>query len=182
MAGREMPRVTVVRTYLELSSPVSLRSTTFDDPHLQLARSADGAVDVFRALYREVGANHQWHDRDRMSDDELRAYLQSPDVQLWVLRERGDPAGFFELRRHRDASVEITYFGLVPRFIGRGLGKHLLSRAAEAAWAMGATRVWVHTCTLDAPSALPNYLARGFEPIRTETYEALIPADQDGGT
>jgi len=27
---------------------------------------------------------------------------------------------------------------------------------------MGASRVWLHTCTLDHPSALANYKARGF--------------------
>jgi GNAT superfamily N-acetyltransferase len=73
--------------------------------------------------------------------------------------------------------VEIAYFGLAVRFFGRGLGKHMLTRAAEEAWAMGARRVWLHTCTLDSPAALPNYLARGFDPVRTETYDALLPDD-----
>ena len=34
-----------------------------------------------------------------------------------------------------------------------------------------------HTCTLDGPAALPNYLKRGFVPFHTEVYEATIPAD-----
>jgi hypothetical protein len=29
----------------------------------------------------------------------------------------------------------------------------------------------VHTCTLDHPNALPNYIARGFVPYKTEEYE-----------
>jgi len=40
---------------------------------------------------------------------------------------------------------------------------------------MGATRVWLHTCTLDGPAALPNYLARGFVATRRETYAADVP-------
>ena len=32
----------------------------------------------------------------------------------------------------------------------------------ERAWAQGARRVWVHTCSLDGPHALANYTARGF--------------------
>jgi len=42
----------------------------------------------------------------------------------------------------------------------------MLSAAAERAWSLGASRVWLHTCTLDYPIALPNYLARGFVKFR----------------
>jgi GNAT superfamily N-acetyltransferase len=79
------------------------------------------------------------------------------------------PAGYFELRRQPDGAVEIAYFGLLPEFIGRGLGKFLLSEATRRAWELGATRVWLHTNTLDHAAALPNYLARGFSVVRTET-------------
>jgi hypothetical protein len=40
----------------------------------------------------------------------------------------------------------------------------------SAAWALAPTRVWLHTCTLDAKAALPNYLARGFRPFKEERY------------
>ena len=99
--------------------------------------------------------------------------FESDGVELWVLFHGDEAAGFFELQRHADGSVEIVYFGLTSAFFGKGLGKHLLTKAAESAWALGATRVWLHTCTLDSPAALPNYLARGFSPYRTETYEAI---------
>jgi GNAT superfamily N-acetyltransferase len=82
-----------------------------------------------------------------------------------------EPAGYFELRKCEDGSTEIAYFGLLPAFLGRGLGKHLLTAATEQAWAEGANRVWLHTCTLDDPAALPNYLKRGFKPCKTEKYE-----------
>jgi GNAT superfamily N-acetyltransferase len=84
-------------------------------------------------------------------------------------------AGYFELRKCEDGSTEIAYFGLLPAFIGRGLGKHLLTSATEQAWADGAKRVWLHTCTLDDPSAMPNYLKRGFRPFRTELYHTQLP-------
>ena len=70
-----------------------------------------------------------------------------------------------------DDSVEIAYFGIVESEFGRGFGKHLLSSAVRDAWALGPRRVWLHTCTLDHPNALSNYLARGFTPYRKETYE-----------
>jgi len=84
----------------------------------------------------------------------------------------GTPAGYFQLDAATEpGSVEIAYFGLAPDAIGQGLGKHLLSCAVRDAWALGPKRVWLHTCTLDHPHALPNYQKRGFVPYKTETYE-----------
>ena len=61
------------------------------------------------------------------------------------------------------------YFGLGVRFIGKGMGGYLLSQAIEKAWSLENTqRVWVHTCSLDHPSALKNYQARGFSIFKTE--------------
>jgi GNAT superfamily N-acetyltransferase len=172
-----MARVRVVRTYLELRRADALRAVSLDDPALRLIALAPNDVALFRQLYRAVGDAHSWHDRNAVSDAELRSHFESPDVAVGVLFHDATPAGFFELRRHADGSVEIVYFGLTAAFVGRGLGKYLLSRAAECAWAFGADRVWLHTCTLDAPAALPNYLARGFEPYKTETYEATARDD-----
>jgi len=69
------------------------------------------------------------------------------------------------------AGHPLWHFGIVAAEFGRGFGKHLLSTAVRDAWALGPKRVWLHTCTLDHPNALPNYIARGFTPYRTETYE-----------
>ena len=69
-----------------------------------------------------------------------------------------------------DGSIEIAYFGLLREFLGRGLGGHLLTQAVQRAWEAGASRVWVHTSTLDHPAALPNYLKRGFKVYKTEDY------------
>ena len=59
----------------------------------------------------------------------------------------------------------------MPAVVGRGLGKCLLTRAVQRAWERGATRVWLHTSSLDHSSALSNYLARGFSILKQETYE-----------
>jgi GNAT superfamily N-acetyltransferase len=68
-----------------------------------------------------------------------------------------------------------VHFGLLPGFIGRGLGGELLTAATSRAWEMGAGRVWVHTCTLDHPQALPNYRARGFHVFHTEEKLEELP-------
>ena len=167
-----MPSVTVVRTYLELREPSQLRAALVDDPVLRLERVSPDDISLFRELYRDVGSAYHWRDRDFVPDDTLRTRFEHPTVQLWVLYHGDTHAGFFELQRHPDESVEVVYFGLTNRVFGRGFGKHLLTCAATKAWELGAKRVWLHTCTLDSPAALPNYLARGFDPFKTETYEA----------
>jgi Acetyltransferase (GNAT) family. len=129
----------------------------------------------YRALYAAVGHDWHWFDRLVVPDEELAAYFDSPDVQLWVLRVSGDVAGYFELKRHAHDRVEIVYFGLCAAYFGQGLGGWMLTRAVEQAFAMNASLVTLHTCTLDSPRALPNYLARGFVITREEEYDVALP-------
>lgn len=169
------PVVEVVRTYLELRSPGDLRPAAAGDPRARYVRNHHIAVERYRRLYHDVGRAWHWHDRDAWSDEELAAYLARPGVHVWECRVGDDTAGYFELSEGDDGAVEIVYFGLMDGFIGRGLGGAMLTRAVQDAWALGASRVWLHTCTLDSPRALPNYLARGFTPVRKETYTTTLP-------
>jgi hypothetical protein len=50
----------------------------------------------------------------------------------------------------------------------------------EESFALGGTRVILNTCTLDAPQALPNYLARGFAITREERYSVDVPVAMAG--
>jgi GNAT superfamily N-acetyltransferase len=162
--------VEVVRTYLELRSPAQLRGVATSDPAVVFVRRDHITVDDYRRLYRAVGEQWHWNDRNAWSDERLAAHLSAPSVAVWECLVSNERAGFFELQQCDDGSVEIAYFGLVDRFIGRGLGKVMLTRAAEEAWANEPTRVWLHTCTLDSPHALANYKARGFEETHRETF------------
>ncbi|MES2178110.1 MAG: GNAT family N-acetyltransferase [Gemmatimonadota bacterium] len=124
----------------------------------------------YLALYEIVGGPWQWRDRFAWSEEQLAAYLASPELHLWILRIGNELAGYFELQRQASDRVEIMYFGLAVPFIGRGLGGWLLTRAVEESFALGATVVSLNTCTLDSPHALPNYRARGFSIVREERY------------
>jgi ribosomal protein S18 acetylase RimI-like enzyme len=169
MAQRE-----VLRTYLEMTARTDLRPVRTSDPHARIEKVEGCPRSFFRYLYAEVGRAYHWVDRLGWTDEEIRRYLADPAVSLWLLTVRGAPAGYFELKAGEDGSVEIAYFGLLPEFIGRGYGKHLLTEAVERAFSLGARRVWLHTCTLDDPAALPNYLSRGFRPFREETYSVTV--------
>jgi GNAT superfamily N-acetyltransferase len=169
-----MPRVGVTRTYLRLSSLAQFRPARSADPALVLRR-VPLAVERYRTLYAMVGGEWHWRDRSTWSDERLLTHLSRPGVAVWELARGDAPVGYFELEQHEDGTVEIVYFGLVRSEFGRGTGKHLLTCAVEEAFGMGAASVWLHTCTLDSPAALPNYLARGFEPFREERYETEVP-------
>jgi GNAT superfamily N-acetyltransferase len=139
-----------------------------------LQREANCSVALARSLYAAVGRPWRWYDRDKLTDEQLGAHLAQPNVEVWVLREANRPVGYFELLREDADSVEIVYFGLIPDVHGKGLGKRLLEAAIGAGFT-NASRVWLHTCTLDHAAALPNYKARGFVPFRTERYETTSP-------
>jgi GNAT superfamily N-acetyltransferase len=169
-----MPTVQVTRTYLEMTSPADLRAGAAPDPAPSVERVGECSVSFFRYLYEEVGRAFHWVDRLNWTDVMVERHLASPAISLWLLTWRAAPAGYFELRRHEDDSVEIAYFGLLPDYIGRGWGRYLLTEAVRAAWSLAPPRVWLHTCTLDHPAALPNYIQRGFRPVREEVYTADV--------
>ncbi len=165
----------VTRTYLEMSSPRQLVPGQQPSVQASLDRIDPCTVGTWRALYRQIGEPWHWHDRDAWDQGAMAAHLARPEIRIYRVKaelgpEWTDAAGFLELERHEDGSVEIAYIGLDQRVLGRRLGGWLVTQAVHTAFAWDAVRVWLHTCTLDAPAALPNYLARGFLITRAETY------------
>jgi len=164
-----------------MRSRTELKAARSVDPRVRLKEIPDCSPSFYRHLYVEVGKNYHWIDRLPWTDEQIAAHLQLPENSLWLMTYDSETSGYFELRKCEDGSVEVAYFGLMPQFIGRGLGKHLLTCATEQAWANGANRVWLHTCTLDDPAALPNYLKRGFQAFKTELYSidtSTLPTGQ----
>jgi GNAT superfamily N-acetyltransferase len=160
-----------VRTYLQMTDRCELIPAAAPDESVALELLHHCEPDLYRRLYADVGREYHWIDRLEWSDEEIARHLDDPGLEFWILRYGSEPAGYFELRHHQDGAIEVAYFGLLPHAVGRGLGKFMLTRAVERAWDLGATRVWLHTSSLDHSSALPNYLARGFSVWKQETYE-----------
>lgn len=171
MSGRQM---IATRTYLEMRDPSALVPARVPDIPHTIERLVHCPPAVWRFLYIEVGRRYRWIDRLDWTDEQARTYLEDSAVSIWLLAVEGTPAGYFELRRHEGGSVEIAYFGLIHAYLGQGLGGHLLTAATREAWAMNATRVWLHTSNLDHPAALPNYLRRGFTITQSENYIVAI--------
>ncbi len=130
-------------------------------------RALNPPVSFYRYLYNTVGAAWHWYERRRLADEALAAIIHDPLVEILVPYVDGVPAGYAELDCRRRSEVEIAYFGLIPEFIGKGLGPILLDRAIRMAFAGNdrrapPARVWLHTCTLDHPAALGVYRRAGF--------------------
>ena len=132
-------------------------------------------VEQYRRLYNTVGGPYVWWLRRMLPDHQLAAMLRDPRIGIHVLHQDGELAGFYELDRTPWPAVNISYFGLVPSAVGRGLGFAFLCNAVDAAWSMGPRFVTVNTCTADHPRALPTYVRAGFRPVRHVREEWNVP-------
>src|SRR5205085_12689870 len=103
------------------------------DPTATFVRAEIPSPPLNRFLYTSVGGAWHWQDRLPWTWAQWLSWLDTPDVETWVLSVHGTPAGYCELQRQSGGDVEIAYFGLLPKFTGRGLGKYLLSETIERA-------------------------------------------------
>lgn len=175
-----MPPTSVTTLYLEMHDPRELRPKRSPRTDIALNKVVTPSPELNRYFYTTVGAEWFWIDRLSWTYQRWLDYLSRPELATWILSVQGVPAGYFELEKQPGDHVEIAYFGLLPPFVGAGLGGHLLTGAIEKGWDMGARRVWVHTCTLDHPQALANYQARGMKLYKQETHTENLPPYSPG--
>ena len=176
-----MPAVEVTTWLLEMRDRAHLTPAHPPKTSFAVERTEIAQPELNRFLYTAVGGDWYWTGRLPWTYERWRAWLDRPEVETWVARSGGSPAGYFELEQQDGGDVELAYFGLMPQFIGQGLGGHLLTVAVARGWELpGTRRVWVHTCSLDHPSALANYQARGFEIFSVEAHLAEGPETPPG--
>ena len=135
---------------------------------LAVVQAKKPTVAYYSFLYDGVGRDYDWTSLKKLSDAELAALLNDPRLEVHVLTADGAPAGFAELDRRTEGEVELVQFGLMPEFIGKGLGRYFLQWAIDRAWGYQPRRFWLHTDTKDHPAALPNYLKAGFAVYKAE--------------
>ncbi|MDA0813366.1 MAG: GNAT family N-acetyltransferase, partial [Verrucomicrobia bacterium] len=162
----EVPPVTV--SYLEMFSSCQLVPKPWPDGMSIVVREVTTPQWRFnRFLYLTVGEQWNWRDKAELPDSYWAAYVRNPNVRTLVAYDEGSLVGYCELLSE-SGETEIAYFGLLPEFMGRGLGGPFLTEVLRIAWDAQPTpfRVWLHTCTDDHPAALHNYLARGMRQYR----------------
>jgi ribosomal protein S18 acetylase RimI-like enzyme len=175
--------------YLEMTDPSQLLPSVVQSGDVELKRAELACPELNRFFYTAVGGDWYWVDRLPWTYDQWLQYLHRPGQETWVIYLSGTPAGYFELQGEAGADVEVASFGLLPQFVGQRLGGHLLTEAIRRAWQKGAARVWLHTSSLDHPSALANYRARGLRLFKEEISPKELPDrplgrwpdQQDGG-
>lgn len=171
---------TVTIFHLEMTDPAQLVPSRRVPEDVELRQATVPSPEFNRFLYASVGGDWYWVDRLGWSYDHWLSYLDRPELETWVVYAGGSPAGYVELERQPHNNVEIAYFGLLPRFVGRGIGGYFLYKAIARGWEMDAQRVWVHTCTLDHPNALANYQARGLRLFFQEDKVVVLPDTPPG--
>ncbi len=166
--------MTTTTWYLEMTDPAALNPAREPGTPVRFTRAEAPGPEFARFLYGTVGRDHRWIDRITWTDRQWRELAERPGTETWVLHDRGTPAGYAEMEAQDEGAVEIVYFGLLPSFVGRGLGGHMLTEALRRAWDLAdrhpgreaTRRVWLHTCSLDGEHALANYRARGLAVYR----------------
>ena len=159
----------VKRNYLEINSIKDLKETNqvFDDFSIVLVDPDNFQLNKF--FYKNIGKKHRWVDRLIWSEQQWIDYVSSSKVKTYVLKNKDDPIGFFELIFHlENKEVEIAYFGILEEYQNKKLGSFLLSEAIKKSFYENINRVWLHTCSLDHENALKNYLARGMKIFKSE--------------
>ncbi len=169
--------VSVTTTYLHIPSRDQFRPALVENPDLLILEMREPSVAFYRFLYDVVGRDFVWIDRMPWTDAQYQEYLSRPTTTVLVLYCRGVPVGYIDLDASAGVETEVVYFGLVRAVHGRGFGKHLLSVGVQRAFDDGAARVWLHTCSLDGPHAIANYLARGFVAYKTTIEDEPVPLD-----
>jgi ribosomal protein S18 acetylase RimI-like enzyme len=176
--GREAPGIKTDRDDGKLETTVTYLEMTERPPHphlvpphgmkLALLRARPPTVGFYRFLYNTVGGPWLWYERRALDDEALGRIITDDRVEIYVLYANGVPAGYAELDRRDPPDIELAYFGLVPDFIGKGLGRYLLTWAIDTAWSYEPERLWVNTNSLDHSNALALYQRCGFRPYRQE--------------
>jgi len=178
------PQLRCVVTYLEMREPPRHPNILAGRHKIALMRAETPTLSFYRYLYNTIGEPWLWWERRALDDEALAAIIHDPKVEIFVLYYDGVPAGYIELDLRIDGEIEVAYFGLIPEFIGRGLGAYLLGWALDEAWQREPDRVWVHTCNFDHPKAIATYQQAGFTPYKQEAKAiddpratGLLPAD-----
>ena len=159
----------IKRNYLEINSLENLKESkcSFDNLSVVLLDPINFQLNKF--FYKNIGKKHRWVDRLIWNEEQWIDYVSSSKVKTYVLKNKDDLVGFFELIFNLEKQeVEIAYFGILEEYQNKKLGSFLLSEAIKKSFNENIKRVWLHTCSLDHKNALKNYLARGMKIFKSE--------------
>tara|TARA_Y100000816_G_scaffold97016_1_gene67463 strand:+ start:909 stop:1418 length:510 start_codon:yes stop_codon:yes gene_type:complete len=163
----------VERNFLEIKDLRNLKENINMENNF-LIKKIKPDFQLNKFFYKQVGKKHRWIDRLIWSDEKWMTYISNRNLETYVISKYDELVGFFELLYNPELKeTEISYFGLLEEYIGKGIGGFALSSAIRKAFEKNINRVWLHTCTLDHPNALKNYIARGMTVFKKENIKIL---------
>ena len=165
--------IPVQRNFLELKDLKNLKTNSINEKKY-LVKKIKPDFQLNKFFYKQVGKKHRWIDRLSWSDEKWINYISNKNLETYIVCESEELVGFFELLNNPELQeTEISYFGLLEEYIGKGIGGYALSVAIRKSFEKNIRRVWLHTCTLDHPNALKNYIARGMTVFKKENINIL---------
>lgn len=111
------------------------------------------------AAFLWTNVDHGVEERRNWSAEQWCNQLAVPGLEFYAVYSDHEPAGCCEILRAprlmtaSGGAARITGFGLLPEFIGEGLGAALMTRMVEKAFATGASRLTMSS-TRELPSAM----------------------------
>ena len=163
----------VERNFLEIKDLRNLKENINMENNF-LIKKIKPDFQLNKFFYKQGGKKHRWIDRLIWSDEKWMTYISNRNLETYVISKYDELVGFFELLYNPELKeTEISYFGLLEEYIGKGIGGFALSSAIRKAFEKNINRVWLHTCTLDHPNALKNYIARGMTVFKKENIKIL---------
>ena len=160
--------ISVKRNFLELKNINELIKKNKPEDNYSIEKTKpDFQLNKF--FYKQIGKKYRWTDRLIWTDFQWSNYVSNKNLETYVIKNSDDLVGYFELIYHPEKNeIELAYLGLFEDYFGKGVGGYALTTAILKSFEKKIKRIWVHTCTLDHPNAIKNYLARGMKIFKEE--------------
>ncbi len=172
---RKYKKIPVNTDYLELNN-ISTKSKPQWPNHFSVIKAENFVYADFIELYKSVGSRWGWTAFLLLSENEVLDRLFNANTHIYYIVEKNNTAGFFYLSQTNN-QAEILYIGLLPQYIGKGLGKILIQEAIYRASLLNAALLFLHTCEFDHKNALNAYIKSGFKHVKSQTDWEFYPLD-----
>ena len=168
----------VTTYYLEMNSKDSFIAKKGYTDKIEI-KEIDNDSYINFIFFAGVGLPFKWYSRLKWDIKKWKNYFKENKVKTFIGFSENKLIGYYELEKQNNNTIEIKFFGLLPNYIGKGLGSMFLSHAIKSSWQLKPQKVWLHTCSIDHQFAYKNYLARGFELTKQVEDIENIPSKEE---
>jgi len=172
-------KVVSLTSYMETKTPSKALESCRKVEGLTLIVAGTEHASLLRSMYHEIGKGYVWVTRLNWTVSDWEAMLADERRTTWIAEIDGEPAGFFEIARQTDGSVNFIISGVRTQFRGRGIGTYLLCFAIEETWKWNPTKLTMAPRSFEHERAMPNYVRRGFQVVKVRPKLIAIPRNKE---